>query len=389
MRQQLRDTESPRTQRTLAPQSAAAVVATPQNTVVAPRQRTPLKVKNKKRFRATPRRVIAGIFAFLFIPWCPLPKSARVVVPSEGNAATVYKQIGEVLAIPGDGKRRSQLTPAEIKAQEADQALYTLKGTPLPAHFEDPSGYTTVEALRQRVARGKAGLALLPKALALPYTDPQLLGSVSRSPHRSITHLRIEEGMLHAIDGEHVAAVEAYLDVVQMGVQLGYGGTHLSGLMGSVWGAMGLKRIGASVAHLTPEQAARLAKRLETLEAQRAPLLTLVEAGRDEVVRDMTNFGSRTGPSDLARVPILRALNHYHVSVYKDAMDKNIEHIRHPEQNTAALLGEQVDSKNPFAGLVPSTDIKKQYESYTKTTELLQSVLQQLHQRAGDGKSGS
>jgi hypothetical protein len=389
MRQQFRDPESQLPQRTLAPQSAAAVVATPQNTVVPARQLTPLKVKNKKRFRVTPRRVIAGIFAFLFIPWCPLPKSARVLVPSEGNAATVYTQIGEALAIPGDGKRRSQLTPAEIKAQEADQALYTLKGTPLPAHFEDPSGYTTVEALRQKVARGKAGLALLPKALALPYTDPQFLGSISHSSHRSIAHLRIEEGMLHAIDGEHVAAVEAYLDVVQMGVQQSHGGTYLGGFLGNSRVAMGLKRIGESVAHLTPEQAARLAKRLETLQAQRVPVLTAVEMERDEYVRYLTNFGSSTGSSDLSRVPILRALSHYHASVYKDAMDKNIEHIRHPEQNTASLLGEKVDSKNPFAGLVPSTDVKKHYESYTKTTELLQRVLQQLHQRAGDGKSGS
>ncbi len=339
----------------------------------------------KKQLGFRPRRILAGIFAVLFLPWFP-PSTATKLSVSTGTTTTgVLKELEKSLKTPASGKRVSQRTPAEFKAHLMQHEwIYGTAGTALPTHYSDPGDLNTLEAMRNSVQQGKTALALLPQVLLLSerYLGAQVTRPKGFIAIREVARLRTREGILHAIAGNHAAAVDAYLDSVQLGVHVGKHGQLLAGMTGELCIGVGLKELDESITHLSPQQAARAAERLERLLVERSSLEQLLESERDTTQERLTSLPASNTPSGFTRIPIFRAINLLTVSNYRNAMDQKIAIVRHPDAQTATALENHFAPYDPNNAYVP--DIRWVYESYTQKTGLAQGLLTRLKIQAGD-----
>lgn len=390
MRQRFHEQPEPQTTYRATPQQATVTVL-PEQQQQRKQKQTP-KLKSAKtstaKKRRGVRRWIVATFAFLLLPWCPPRTGTLAVAPGVGSANAIFDQVADRQSLPWEGKRTSQLSPAELAARDAYYAPYLKAGTPLPAAYVALDSRTTVEGMRMDVQRGKAALALLPQVLQLPYKNlPRISAYASsrtkgRSPIYELARLRTYEGILHAIDGDAAASVDAYLDTIQLGVHVGQGGAIRGGTYQELSLGLALKNFPASVAHLSPEKAAPSAARLEALLAQRAPIERFVERERDQSIQELASFQTGADLSFYSRIPIFRAFNQYVIGSYQTAMNQKLAWLQHPSGDYKQALGEHPAAYDLTAPFQPYSGVSRFYESYTANTEQAQRVLKLLKARA-------
>ena len=308
--------------------------------------------------------------AFLLVPWCPVtrPVADPPKVEFANSANTLYKTLEKSQKLPFLARYKSKgLTDDERKQWDFELGIQRDGGPALqvlPSIYKDPDGLKCVEAMRQNVKANQAVLEQIPEALKRPY----VANNNNVTTVRGIVHLSIRDGILHAMDGDHLGAATAYLNAAEIGIQLQpdvytYGGYSLD---------LGLKALESSLAHLTPAESRAVAQRLEGLIVRRNSFAQILKAGY-EVEKLLLNYRySEGGPGEwVARVPILRVIEHYEVSRYKKAMDHNIALAQtNPTQSDGFIEAD--------GAVVNTAYTKKRYESYQAKVRFAQNVLQRL-----------
>jgi hypothetical protein len=142
---------------------------------------------------------------------------------------------------------------------------------------------------------------------------------------------------------------------------------------------LGLKALEPSLAHLTPAEAYRVAQRVEGLIIRCYSYAQILQNDYATEKLLLSYRYSAGGPGEwVARVPVLRVMEHYEVSRYKQAMDHNIA--------LAQTNPTQSDGFIETSGTVVSTAYtKKYYEGYQARACFAQSILQRLKTRS-EGK---
>jgi hypothetical protein len=139
-----------------------------------------------------------------------------------------------------------------------------------------PEREFTREEKEALVATNASALETLRQGFAFPYHEPPVRdGFNALFPHyaqyRSLARLLVLEGQTHAVRGAHGAAMQSYLDAVQMGQEIPRGGVLIAGLVGMACQAIGRRSAWESLDALAPGDARNAARRMERLLARDVP----------------------------------------------------------------------------------------------------------------------
>ncbi|HEY3282143.1 MAG TPA: hypothetical protein VGN26_07705 [Armatimonadota bacterium] len=156
---------------------------------------------------------------------------------------------------------------------------------PLPEGdgFPERPAVTEAERLardRRQVEASSKILAGIRRALPMGYQEP-LTWVPGGSPHyqyRQMACLLSAEGRLKEQDGDLAGALASYLDVIEMGVQIGRNAVYAGLLVGLAVEAIGLRRALMVAERLCAEDARVGARRLEQIAARRSGFVDPVMA---------------------------------------------------------------------------------------------------------------
>lgn len=375
------------------PQAAEATVAT--TATVPLRQQRERRTARKtsalprqKRLRLSVRGALLGILAFLFIPWCP-PTTPTTVTPTVTgpSANALYAGIGALYHRPLIDGSLSRLTPAERIQRDAELGIVP-KGqvsTPLPPLYEKLTDFKSQEALQAHVQQNQAALAELRKGLALPYYKPGMvsMNGIDYKHYVSpfdLMRLTTRTGVMHALNGDTLAAAMAYLDGLALAIQLQpeYPGFTLH-VAKSV--SEGLE---ACVTQLTRQEAAQVAARLEALYAKRYNFTAILE-GIYPDPKELRLERYRVGGEKEwgGRVPLLRALDNYTLSQEQRIAESNLALVRKGEQGLAGKFREAGKTSEDAFFTNRTND---RYAVYQANNQRVVQLLERLKARA-EGKS--
>lgn len=128
--------------------------------------------------------------------------------------------------------------------------------------------YTLAEQ-EKTLAPYKDSLAMLRGAFKLSYWNPPARSFTTLFPYlaefRSMARTLSLEARVHEAKQEWGKAMEARLDILEMGSNVPKGGVLITDLVGIALGAIGTQNIGDVISHLSPEEAASALARLERI----------------------------------------------------------------------------------------------------------------------------
>ena len=192
-----------------------------------------------------------------------------------------YINVTPTLTMPPQPK-----TPVPNGLDLAYQAERQLRAPDPPLEFSQdakPPADAKARAQRYGLARkdawlkqNKAAFAQLKRAQYADWLQPRpQFGDVSTPDHGPIRRLgdaKIVESSAYSLRGEHNAALQSGIDVLQLGADYGRGGGVISYANGDILSARAHRVTGHNVPHLDAAQSKAAAKRLEKLLETRPTL---------------------------------------------------------------------------------------------------------------------
>ncbi|RYX82483.1 hypothetical protein EON83_19370 [bacterium] len=135
----------------------------------------------------------------------------------------------------------------------------------------------------QWVEQSKEGFETLDRALKMPFQFPVFIPKSEYDSRVEGYHIRfLAKGLTvksdhQASQGDHFGAAKTALDAIQLGVNMTHNSTVSDGLNGVACEAYGRRALTTRIAFLTPAQASHLAKRLESINANRPKFSHMLE----------------------------------------------------------------------------------------------------------------
>ncbi len=143
---------------------------------------------------------------------------------------------------------------------------------------------------KEVIRKNQRALQLLKQGLPFFYREPRgawsdrTAGVVSH--FRYLSYLLVLEGNNYASEGQWNDAVRCYLDDIQFGVKLSYGGSVISTLTGLGIQRRGQIHLWKSVEHLNLPQTKSAARHLEEIQRDQTPFTEVLEEDRWTVLAD-------------------------------------------------------------------------------------------------------
>lgn len=140
-----------------------------------------------------------------------------------------------------------------------------------------PNVYVYTLAQKEALVKENAGtLKMLRQGFAYPYWNPPVRSNDTPTSYyagfRHLAQLLALEGQIKAAHGDWGGTVNSDLDALQIGIEIPHGSPLMGELNGNACQSTGRKPIWKAVDHLNVTQARQMARRLESLQADRVAL---------------------------------------------------------------------------------------------------------------------
>jgi len=160
-----------------------------------------------------------------------------------------------------------------------------------------------IGALRRAMVGVRPGLKELRAAVRLPFLA-RPGEEISSAPYRHACRLMAAESRIQLADGKADAAMDTALDIIELGVKFGRGGSWSHTLYGSAFAALGLRSAAPLVEELTASETGIVLARLDRVMAQLPEPTEVMEEERRQVASDLRAFFGKPGhPMDRMASP--------------------------------------------------------------------------------------
>ncbi len=178
---------------------------------------------------------------------------------------------------------------------------------PLSLSTKTPQQWTIPE-YHAFLAANSPALAELRVGLGKPYRYPPVLDWTASSASfehfarfRECARTLVGEGLYYDVSNQPGRAADSMLDCVEFGVTIPRGGTLIAGLVGVTVECIGDRYLEPVILKLPTAELARIAKRLERIQAKRVPYADVIRGeGLASVVNDVRLFSDPSTLKDLA-----------------------------------------------------------------------------------------